>query len=267
LRRAALLAALALGAPAPAHAAFERLPSGPEAAALGDVVATSADPVFGNPAPPARAPAIAAQAWASRPFALAGLAEAQISATLRLRAGTIGLGFRRFGSAAYAEKELRLAAGWAPAAGVAIGAAARGLAVEGEGFAPRRSIAVDAGLRVRPSPGTELAALLEAALGEIPGDPAGTLRRTALGAARRFGGLTLRIEVQRREDRPIGGVVGAEWEVAPALVLRAGAREDPPSVGWGFSVRVAAAELSASATHAALGPTVRVGIGLVGAQP
>jgi hypothetical protein len=268
LRSAAVFAAAWLGLPAPARAAFERLPVGPEAAALGEVVATSPDPVFGNPAPTADvAPTISARAWASRPFAIPELAEAQASASVRFGAAGIGLGFRRFGSVSYAEKELRLVAGWTPAAGVAIGAAARGLVVEGEGFAPRRSLAADAGLRVRPSAGAELSALLEAVLGEVPGDPEGTLRRTAIGAARRFGDLQVRIEVQRREDRPIGGVVGAEWALAPALRLRAGAREDPPSAAWGFSLRLAGLELSASATHAALGRTLRLGIAVPGAQP
>jgi hypothetical protein len=269
LRKAALAAALALGVPSPARPAFERLPVGPEAAAQGEAVATSADPVFGNPAPaaPEGAPAVAARAWAGRPFAIETLGEAQASASIRFGAGAAGVGFRRFGSDAYAEKEIRLAVGWRPTPGVAIGAAARGLAVEGAGFAPRRSVAIDAGLRIRPSAGAELAALLEAALGEVPGDPEGTLRRTALGVARSFGGLTVRIEAQRRENGPIGAVVGAEWAVVPALVLRVGAREDPSSAAWGFSVRVAGAALSVSATHASLGRTVRVGIAVAGAQP
>jgi hypothetical protein len=270
LRRVAIVAALVLGRPAPADAAFERLPVGPEAAALGEVVATSTDPVFGNPAPPVRAggaPSIAVRAWASRPFAIPELVEAQASASFRLGRFGSGFGFRRFGSASYAEKELRLAVGWTPAAGASIGAAARGLVVEGLGFAPRRSLAVDAGLRVRPSKEAELSALLEAALGEVPGDPEGTLRRTAIGVVRRLGDLEVRIEVQRREDRPIGGVVGAEWAVAPALVLRAGAREDPASAAWGFSLRLAGMELSASATHAALGRSLRVGIAVPGTQP
>lgn len=265
--RRAFVAALLPFAAGPAEGAFERLPAGPEAAALGGMLTVSPDGVFGNPAPARPAPRLAARAWGSRPFGLAELREVQASVTLRLGWGSAGLGVRRFGSAAYAEKELRLAGGWAPAPALAVGGAVRGLVVTGTGFSPRRSIAVDAGLRFRPAAETEISAVLEAVLGEVPGDPVGSLRRTAVGSARRFGTVELRIEVQRREDGPLGGVVGVEWTSARTLVLRAGARGNPPSAAWGFSVLLPGFELAASATHAALGRTVRIGVAIPGGRP
>ncbi len=267
MRGRQFVAGVALLVASPAGAAFERLPVGPEAAALGEVLAVSPGDGFGNPAPALTAPSVAARIWGSRPFALAELGEAQGSVFARIGSASIGLGFRRFGSAAYAERELRLTSGWAPAAGFTVGVAVRGLLVAGEGVPPHRSLALDTGLRFRPGPDTEIAAVLEAVLGEIPGDPAGSLRRTALGSSRRFGSVTLRIEVQRREAFPLGGVVGVEWTPARVLVLRAGARADPPSAAWGLTVRLPGVAVSVSATHAALGRTVRVGVAVPGVQP
>jgi len=263
LRSPFALAVVAL-ASSPSRAAFERSPIGPEAAALGGVVAVSADPVFGNPAPVSALPGIEARAWAARPFAVAELAEAQASVAVRRGSVTAGLGARRFGSADYAEKELRLTGGWSPRAELGVGFAVRGLAVEGTGFPARRSIAADAGVRFRPAAGAEVAAVLEAVVGEVPGDPEGALRRTAVGASRRFGALAVRIEAQRREDRPLGGVLGVDWAPTRLLVLRAGAREDPASATWGFSVRLPGIEASVSVAHAELGRTVRVGIAAPG---
>jgi hypothetical protein len=253
-------AIIVLGPGGSTRAAFERLPAGPESAALGSVFAVSTDPVFGNPAPALGGPSLHGGAWGSRPFGLSELFEAQVAVHWRQGAAAVGFGLRRFGTSAYAEKEVRGAAGWEASRELAVGGVVRGLSVEGAGFAPRRALAFDAGMRVRPDPASEVAAVLEAILGEVPGDSAGRQRRTALGASRRFGRLTVRVEMQRRDDRPLAGVVGLEWTPLAPVVIRAGVREDPSSLAWGFTVQHARFDLAASATHTALGRTLRVGV-------
>ena len=108
MRRLALVVPILL--PQPAPAAFERLPTGPAAAALGGLVAVSPDPVFGNPA--AVAPRLHLEIWGARPFGLSALNEAQASLHGPCGRAGLGVGVRRFGSHVYGEHEARLQLGW-----------------------------------------------------------------------------------------------------------------------------------------------------------
>jgi hypothetical protein len=251
-----------------ARAAFERSPTAPSAAALGGVLAVSSDAVFGNPvaAPggPAIGRALMIEIWGSRPFGMEELVEAQASAHLRLSRGGVGVGARRFGSAVYHESELRLSGSWEPSVGVGLGLSLRGLSVEGLGFAARRAIAVDAGIRARPDRETEMGVFVEAAIGEIPGDRAGRRSKTAIGVARRLGRtIRVHLEIQGRDDRQVSGVLGMAWNPLRLFSLRAGIREDPFSVTWGFAMGVRNVEVAGSVTEVeSLGRTARVGITL-----
>lgn len=258
------LVALLIGlAPRTVPAAFERPPLDAEAEAMGGVLAVSPDEVFGNPAggvlvDPAP---LRLRAAAARPFGLAGLRESQVSGS---RTGTrfaLGIGARSFGSPDYEERELRLTAAWAAAPSVRLGAAGRGLSAGGS-FAPVRSFAVDLAFRARAEPATEIAALVEAVLGEVPGDPRGELRRTAFGIARGLGPtVVVRVELQRQGRDDLAAALGVSWAPVPFLILRAGAREDPRTVSWGFTARRGSLSVSGAASEAdPLGRTLRFGL-------
>lgn len=252
-----------------ARAAFERVPTPPAAAALGGISATSADPVFGNPAGapligPPLVGALAAGVWRARPFGLRELGEAQAALWAARSRWRAGLGVRRFGSAAYAESELRLTVAARPVPALAAGLALRGLAIGGPALPAQRSVAVDAAFRLRVEPGLEIGAVVQGILGGVPGDPERRLARTVVGAARTLGaGLTLHAEATRREDRPLGVLGGVSWRPVSALVLRVGFREEPVTLAWGFGLRFGRLVVSVSASEIEpLGRTVRTGVTL-----
>ena len=260
---AALGAALAAAPAMPAAAAFERAPLTAESEAMGGVLAVGADAVWGNPAgaalPESGSP-VCLRAGTARPFDLSGVAESQLGLSVRPGGAAGGLGVRRFGTELYAERELRIVAAAEAVPGVRLGAAARGLSAGGA-FDPIRSFALDLAFLARPDSATALGAVAEAVLGELPGDPRGDRRRTALGAARRLGRrAVLRVELQRQGGGPLAAALGFSWTPWRPLTLRAGAREDPRTLTWGFTVRRGGLSLSGSAAHAALGRTVRVGL-------
>lgn len=250
--------------PCAARAAFERLAVDPASAAAGGVVAVSEDAVWGNPAAGAlRRAGTGGQVSACHPFGLEELTESQLS--VQACAGEVlgGLGFRRFGTEFYAEREARLAGAWGRGVS-AVGVALRGLEVSGAGFAPRRSAAADAGIAAGVGR-VQLAAVLEAVAGEIPGDPSGLARRAAVGVKQAAGPLSLALEVQRVGKEPMFAVVGAEWTLGDVLRLRAGARGDPASLAWGFAVRRGSWHVDVAVTHPRdLGSTVLLGVGFGG---
>ena len=244
-----------------ARAAFERPPLSPSSAALGGIVALSVDPVFGNPAGPPGASGLRMELWGARPFGLPGLVEAQAAIATSFRAGSAGIGVRRFGAETYGEDEIRAFLSVHPGSGISAGLAVRGLEVGGTGLAPHRSVALDAGFRVRPSPASEIAAVVGTVAGEVPGDPGGEARRTAVGLARTFGTLTVVLEGQHESSRPLAGVLGVELRLHPSFVVRAGAREDPLELSWGFSLHPGSLEIAASVSHhESLDETVRIGV-------
>jgi hypothetical protein len=260
---AAVSAAGALAVPAPARAAFERSPLTPESEAMGGVLAVSPDGIWGNPAGPVlpdrdRGQVLAVTA--ARPFGLPDLAESLAAAGRTGPSWALGIGAGAFGSEIYSEQELRVSASWRATPTLALGAAARGLSAGGS-FAPVRSFALDVAFRALPDADTGLGAVLEAVLGEVPGDPRAELRRTAFGMARRLGSRAgLRVELQRQGDGPLAAVLGGSWAPWEPLTLRAGAREEPRTVSWGFTVRRGAVAVSGSAAHTALGRTLRIGL-------
>jgi hypothetical protein len=253
-------------APAPAPAAFERPPLSPESEAMGGVLAVSPDGVWGNPAG-----AVGDSEWSAsrrgelraataRPFGLVELSESQVSLSLPWGDAAFGAGARRFGSQLYVEKEVRLVVAGPVVPALMLGTAARGLSAGGA-FAPVRSFALDVAFLARPDSATAIGAVAEAVLGEVPGDARGERRRTAFGVARRLGrGAVLRVELQRHGEGPLAAALGFSWVPWSPLTLRAGAREDPRALAWGFTVRRAGVSLSGSASHASLGRTLRVGL-------
>jgi hypothetical protein len=269
-----------------ALAAFERPATGPAAAALGGVVAVSDDPVFGNPAgagplpvslpgahPPARSdacpaarsdarPLLAGGLWAARPFGLSELQEVQGWGRLSLSSLAAGIGFRRFGSPVYAEKEIRVTIAFRRRAGISLGGALRALSVGGPALPALRSLVLDLGLRAQPEPETELGAVVQCLAGTLPGDPDARLARTCLGASRRLpGGLRLLAELSRREDRPGGVLGGVSWCPQSALTLRVGFREEPRALTWGFSLVVAGLAVDVSGTEMeTLSRTLQIGL-------
>jgi hypothetical protein len=107
-------------------------------------------------------------------------------------------------------------------------------------------------------------AVVEAVCGEVPGDPEGARRRVAAGVAREFGrSFRAGVEVQRRGEDPLAGVVGLTWRPVDALALQAGLRQEPMAPSCGFSLRLAAGEVNvALVSSEALGNTYRVGVRL-----
>lgn len=253
----AVLVLLAL-LPLPARAAFERPPTGPEAAARGGLVAVSPDPVFGNPA--ALGAGSGVEVWGARPFGLPELAEIQVAwHGTRGRAG-VGAGARRFGSERYGEHDTRLSFAWSPDPRVALGLCARGLVVSGTGLARRVAGALDAGFRVAPGDGTEVGVWAEAIAGDVPGGRSS--RRAAFGASRRLGRGTLTLEAQRRGPDPLVALVGLSWPLSPTVALLGGVREEPPTLAWGLVAAVRGLRVAVSVSHVdSLGRTVRVGLG------
>jgi len=247
----------------PAQGAFERPPVGPAEAALGGVLAVGADPVFGNPALTAAAGA-GLLVWAARPFGLAELEESQAGGWMGGAIGPdvvagVGVGFRHFGSAAWSEREARVVVAASPVAGIALAAAFRGLEAGGTGVAPRRSVALDVAFAVQAG-AARIGGVVEAVVGEVPGDPGGLHRRSALGVSRDVGPGGLLLEVQRTESRALAARVGASVALPAGLLLRAGLRQDPAAVTWGFGVRIGPLRLDVAAAEGGpLGRTVRLG--------
>ncbi|MGQ0723471.1 MAG: helix-turn-helix domain-containing protein [Candidatus Eiseniibacteriota bacterium] len=261
-RLPAAAAALWAVLPAAALAAFERPALSPESDAAGGLVALSEDPVFGNPA--AVRSGLDLRASGGRPFGLPELTEMQAGAARAGSSAAVGAGVRRFGSESYTEAEARVTGAWTVQGALSVGAALRAMSVHGPAFAARRSAALDLAFVAPLEAGTTLAGVVEAVAGEVPGDPGGDFRRTSLGVSRDLAGrLGLRLELQRREDRPLGGALGLCWTPTLPIEIRVGLREDPSTVSWGFTARMGGVAVAASSSHAdPLGRTVRVGIAL-----
>ncbi|MEZ5063890.1 MAG: hypothetical protein R3B81_04105 [bacterium] len=251
----------------PAAGAFERPPVDAASAGVGGVLATSSDPVFGNPALASRV-AAGVSASAARPFGLAELREGQVAAWMTLgsvHAHPIALaaGARTFGSSAWAERELRLGLAAEVGPGIAIGLAARGLSAGGPGLAAVRSVAVDLSLRVSAS-GAEIGAVAEAVAGEIPGDPTGERRRSSLGVRSPLARGDVFLELQRTEDRAPSLVLGVTQRLAPGLEARAGIREDTGEIAFGLGLTLLRSRVDLAVIPGDLGRTVRVSAGIFG---
>ena len=147
---------------------------------------------------------------------------------------------------------------------IAFAVVARGLEAAGDGIAAVRTVAVDAALAVRTA-GVDIGAYVEAAAGELPGDPDGLQRRVALGFGRELGaGSRVLLEVQRRGEEDLAGVAGLAWEPSPAFAAFGGIRQDPPGVAWGLSAGTRQVRAEAAAVHVeSLGPTLQVGLRFV----
>ena len=243
-----------------AHAAFERAPWDVASSALGGLVAVSDDGVWGNPAGLAsREARVVGEVLACHPFGLAELTEAQVALGVPGERHGIGVGARRFGSEIYAEREARVVVAFG-SGGSAVGAALRGLEASGAGFAAIRTGAADAGILADVA-GLRLGAVVEAVAGEVPGDPEVSHRRAAVGVSRRAASLRVALELQRSGQDPLAAVVGIMWEPLPALRLHAGARGDPATLTWGFSVGGAGVRADVAVLHPqVVGSTVRVGL-------
>ncbi|MBZ0269822.1 hypothetical protein K8I85_16855, partial [bacterium] len=121
----------------------------------------------------------------------------------------------------------------------------------------------DVGLRVEPEPGLLLGAVAEAVLGEVPGDPDGRGRRTALGATRATGPLRIRVEAQRTEDAPLGMIIGMEVRLPGGVHVAAGVRERPESASAGLSLPLPGGCVTVAGTWVPpLGTTLRLGVRL-----
>lgn len=255
-------------------AAFERIPTGPGDAGSGEIVALSEDPVFGNPATRG-AVSMNTEAWGGHPFGLGEVREMQFSTWLALHRVGIGVGVRELGAPDYFEREARLSISLSPARrapkgehswaapSVGVGFAPRILFVGGTSFTMRTAFAGDLALRARLDESTELGLILESLAGGAPGDPEHRLPRSSLGISRRFHAHTQGLlEVSRRADRAPRVAAGLVVEPHTLLTLRAGARADPPSIAWGFTVRALSFLVSFSSTQTDhLGRTIRVGVG------
>ncbi len=264
--RNVLLGLLICGAPGASDAAFERAPLDVASAAMGGLSAMSPDPVFGSLGRLAMSTDGRTAGWsfgleASRPFGWSELTEAQTSLARRGARIGWGAGARRFGTADYAERELRVAFAVrrSPAA---IGLAVRGLAASGTAFDAVRSVALDTALLVRTASDLEVGAVLESVAGDVPGDVAREHRRTALGISGPVGSvLRVFVEGQRRGADPLAGVVGIELRPAASLALRAGARTDPAEIAWGASCARGGWAVDVGVQHHdPLGSTIRVGL-------
>jgi hypothetical protein len=165
------------------------------------------------------------------------------------------------GSIDYFEREARAAVSFAPSRVLSAGIAVRALFAGGVAFTMERTFAADVGLRACLDHATEIGLLLESVLGGTPGDPDRRLARSSIGLARTLPGLArILLEVARRADRNPTVSAGATWSPHSALTLRAGIQEEPSSVSWGATLRVARVGLSFSSTEAdPLGRTLRVG--------
>jgi hypothetical protein len=261
---APFLASRAVSPPA-AGAAFERPPAGPECAALAEIVAVGPDPVFGNPAAPFDVDRLRIEAWSGHPFGIEELGESQASLWRTGETWGGGVGFRTFGTPDYFEREVRAATSFAASDIVTAGIAARALFAGGAAFVMERGYAADAGIRARLDDATQLGLHLGSVLGGGPGDPDRRLARSSIGVARalpaRVGVL---LEVRRRADRNPSVAGALSWSPHPALVLRGGLAEEPPSISWGATLGVGGFGVSFSSTSTdPLGRTLRVGVALV----
>jgi hypothetical protein len=246
------------GLPVPTRAAFERGAADPLVGAMAGIVSVGHVGVFSSAALPVE-PSWGALVTATRPFGLPGLMEVQADGW---RGGrwAWGAGMRQFGTDGYAEKEVRIvltAGDQAVRAGIAL----RGLELSGAGIAAWRSFAVDAGARIRPDQDLEIGVVLDALVGEVPGDPDGRLRRTAVGVRRRLGpGLSLLIEAEGWGEAPLAGRAGVSWEPGAGLRLLAGVGERPDRVSWGLSVIRGPLDLRVAVSEKTLGRTIRFGV-------
>lgn len=273
MRRSLVFAAALVASAPPARAAFERIPVGPETAASGEIAALAADPVFGSPATRGVASG-RVEAWGGKPFGIAGLREMQTSAWFDVEGVGVGGGVRELGSPDYFERDVRLAISIAAPSrsapsrlarsgspGFVLGVAPRLLLVGGA-FTMNTAFAADLGMRARLDSRTEVGLLFESLAGGVPGDPGRRLARTSFAVARELpASCRALVEVSRRADRAPRLAAGFAASPHPALVLRTGARTDPPSLAWGFTARAASFSVSFSSTSTdGLGRTNRVGL-------
>jgi hypothetical protein len=262
MTRAALgVGLVCLLVPELAHAAFERAPVGPEAAALGGTVATSDDAVFGNPAAWLTGADQRLSCWFAHPFGLAELRESQVGVAIRTGRTGLGFGARSFGSGAYGEREARVGGAWLVVPDVVVGLSVRGMVVRGDGFPPVRSAAADLGLRLRAERNTELGVVVEALVGEVPGDSSGRRRRTSIGLAHDEERWSVCLEVGRREGQRLTGNVGFSGRPWSGLALHCGIREDPRTVSWGLTTGLPVLRVAVGVENVnPLGTTIRVGL-------
>jgi hypothetical protein len=252
--------------PSKSHAAFERVPAGPEIAAAGEIRSVAADPVFANPASLWPAAGIRASIWGGHPFGIPEVRESQTTISFQSARAGIGAGFRSFGAPAYFERELRLSACIAPRASptpkLIAGVSARLLLVGGDAFVLQTGYAADVGLRVALDSETSLGAHLESLAGRFPGGNGRLLHRSSLGVSRSLpAGLVLLLEMSRRADREPSVAAGLHWTPHRLLILRAGFRDDPLQLSWGLSVPLSSIVVSFSTTETdPLGRTIRIGV-------
>jgi len=257
-----------LGFADPSIAAFERLPSGPEAAASGEIRTVAGDPVFGNPAALAASRTFHASIWGAHPFGLREIQESQAALWLETARAGAGAGFRQLGSAFYFERELRIssfvALGGVPGRErlLSAGVSGRLLLVGGENFDLRTGYGADLGLRVALDQETTLGVHLESLAGRFPGGVGRLPSRSSLGISRSLPArIDLLLEIARRAGREPSVAAGFNWIPHELVILRAGFRDDPPQLSWGMSVPISSFLVSFSATETdPLGRTLRVGL-------
>ena len=249
------------------RAAFERIPAGPEAAAIADIRSVGGDLVFANPASLSSGRGIHGSVWMGHPFGIADVQESQAAFWLQAARAGVGAGFRSFGAPAYFEREVRLTACAAPLRAASdpvliAGACARLLLVGGDAFAMQTGYGVDLGLRVSLDSETSLGVHLESLAGTFPGGKGRLLNRSSLGISRALPGrLAVLLEMSRRADREPSVAAGFHWTPHKMLILRAGFRDDPPQLSWGGSVHLSSFVVSFSTTETdPLGRTIRIGL-------
>jgi hypothetical protein len=258
--------ALQVLVPSKSHAAFERVPAGPEIAATGEIRSVAEDLVFANPASLYPTAGIRASIWGGHPFGIPEVRESQTAVSFQSARAGIGAGFRSFGAPSYFERELRLSACIAPHASpspkLVAGVSARLLLVGGDAFVLQTGYAADVGLRVSLDSETSLGAHLESLAGRFPGGNGRLLHRSSLGISRSLpAGIVLLLEMSRRADREPSVAAGLNWTPHRLLVLRAGFRDDPPQLSWGLSVPLSSIVVSFSTTETdPLGRTIRIGL-------
>lgn len=268
--------ALALGSLAgagSAEAAFERAPLSARDAGLGGGRASARGGAFGNPAGvgAGEGGGPAAEVTLGRPFGVPGLREEQASVSwaggkLAASVGYRSFGYRSAGSehvgrSTYAEREIRLVGVRHLPGRAAVGVAVRGMAVAGAGFSARRTVAVDVGFAVRTEE-VRWMAVLEAVVGELPGDPEAVGAHVAVAVEREFRLGHVQAEVGKAGDEAESYVVlGAAWRALPILTLRGGAHSARATwaLGVGLQIFPAAMDLAFEGGHP-LGSTVHVGL-------
>lgn len=252
---------VAVGGEAPA--AFERAPTSARDAALGGGRAAASAAAFGNPASlgvrnrgDARA-----ELTIGYPFGLPGVREEQASVKWSGERWASAGGYRAFGYDAYSEQELRLVVARQLPGGARLGAALRGLAVTGLGFSPRRSAAVDVGFQLRTDE-LRWSVLLEAVVGDLPGDLETEGAHTVIAVERVFRAGRIVAEVGKAGDREESYVLaGGAWHLLPILTLRAGVHPARATwaVGAGVQIFPTGLDVTYEGGHE-LGATVRLGL-------